>query len=85
MATNLCSRLIFDEILSIRLIPLAKSIGEPQGPGRPPVAADEKRVNISMSVAPATKRLYDKARKKAGKSRGEFLDAVVTTLEGFVI
>jgi hypothetical protein len=38
-----------------------------------------------MSVSPATKRLYDKAADKAGKSRGEFLDAVVTTLEGFSV
>jgi hypothetical protein len=36
-----------------------------------------------MSVSPATKALFDKAAKNAKKSRGEFLDAVVTTLEGF--
>lgn len=42
-------------------------------------------MNISMTVAPVTLRLYDKARKKAGKSRGKFLDAVVTALEGFTI
>ena len=86
-ATTACGEPPFPDcepiIFRVRTIVLGQSVPTRPGPGRPSLSKEKRRVNISMSVSPATKALFDKAAKNAQRSRGEFLDAVVTMLAGF--
>ncbi len=48
-----------------------------RGPGRPPMAPEERRVRINIMLAPATLAALDELAARAGVGRSAWIEAAV--------